>query len=248
MVSLRLKWATPENGQPSIMEDKVKLAQSGDELLRHELISGYQPFVKKVISKVCRRYINESMDEYSVGLLAFNEAIDQFQSNQGSKFLTFANMVIRRRVIDHIRREQRQNQHIVLPYEEDEDFAQEENYAEQRASIAHYEIELQREQRMDEIEDYQMLLQEFGITFSVLSKQCPKHIDARDNAKEIARLLATDSELSEYLMQKKRLPMRKLEELVSCSRKTIERNRKYIIAVALIYLKNFHALQSYIDS
>ncbi|NGP46338.1 RNA polymerase sigma-I factor [Bacillaceae bacterium SIJ1] len=248
MVSLSLQWTASDNGQTFVMEDKILLAQKGDEQLRHELISGYQPFVKKVISKVCRRYINESMDEYSIGLLAFNEAIDQFQTNQGSKFLTFANMVIRRRVIDHIRREQRQNQNIVLPYEEDDEFAQEENYAEQQASIAHYELELQREKRVEEIEDYQATLSEFGITFSVLSKQCPKHIDARENAIEIARLLASNEQLSAYLLQKKRLPMRNLEELVSCSRKTIERNRKYIIAVALIYLKKYHALQSYIDS
>lgn len=230
------------------IEDKVKLAQQGDELVRQELLTEYQPFIKKVISKVCHRYVNERMDEYSIGLVAFNEAIDQYSEGQGSKFLTFANMVIRRRVIDFIRKEQRQTQNIVLQYEdEDEEGNLEETYAEQKASIAHYDAEMESRNRVDEIQEYREFLKSYDITFEELIKHCPKHIDARENAKEIARLIAENKELSDYLMEKKRLPIKNIEKIVSCSRKTIERNRKYIIAVTLIHLGGFTALQSYID-
>jgi RNA polymerase sigma factor len=72
-------------------------------------------------------------------------------------------------------------------------------------------------------------------------------LDARENAKQVAKVLASDKGLSKILMQTKQLPTKDLLELVSCSRKTIERNRKYIIAIALIHLGEFNALRSYIE-
>ncbi|MFC0187602.1 RNA polymerase sigma-I factor [Fictibacillus aquaticus] len=230
------------------IEDKVMKIQEGNDTLRNELIEAYQPFIKKVTSKVCSQYIDRTMDEFSVGLFAFNEAIDQYQEGQGSRFLSFADMVIRRRVIDYIRKEVRQNRLIYLqPDEEDEEGRVEDSYAEQKAALDHYEEKIQAETRMFEIEEYQKLLKKFGLNFKVLSKHCPKHVDARENAKEIARLLTENEELSQFLMEKKQLPIKDLLNMVSCSRKTIERNRKYIIAVSLIYLGEFQALKSYIQ-
>lgn len=43
-------------------------------------------------------------DEFSIGLQAFNEALDAYQSDKGASFLYFAKMVINRRVIDYIRK------------------------------------------------------------------------------------------------------------------------------------------------
>ncbi|MBH0169603.1 MAG: RNA polymerase sigma-I factor [Bacillota bacterium] len=231
------------------IEDKVlTIQEKDDEKLRNELIGDYQPFIKKVTSKVCSQYIDRTMDEFSVGLFAFNEAIDQYQEGQGSRFLSFADMVIRRRVIDYIRKEVRQNRLIFLqPDEEDEEGRLEESYAEQKAAMDHFEDQIQVENRVYEIEEYQKLLKTFGLNFKVLSKHCPKHVDARENAKEIARLLAENEELAAFLKEKKQLPIKDLLNMVSCSRKTIERNRKYIIAVSLIYLGDFQALKSYIQ-
>ncbi|MGC4377490.1 RNA polymerase sigma-I factor [Fictibacillus sp. Mic-4] len=231
------------------IEDKVLKIQRGNDILRNELIEAYQPFIKKVTSKVCSQYIDRTMDEFSVGLFAFNEAIDQYQEGQGSRFLSFADMVIRRRVIDYIRKEVRQNRLIYLqPEEEDEEGRLEESYAEQKAALDYYEEQVQSENRVYEIEEYQKLLKEFGLNFKVLSKHCPKHVDARENAKEISRLIVENKELADFLMEKKQLPIKDLLSMVSCSRKTIERNRKYIIAVSLIYLGDFKALKSYIQS
>ncbi|OEH92278.1 RNA polymerase sigma-I factor [Bacillus solimangrovi] len=245
---LFISWIPKKNDSNINVEELVFEAQKGNDEIRNDLLEKYQPFIKKVISKVCQRYISESMDEYSVGLLAFNEAIDQYQANQGSKFLTFANMVIRRRVIDYIRKEQRHRQHYAWDYEEnDKDVQYEESYIEQRTSIENYELKKQQEERLEQIMEYRDLLATFKISFDTLSKQCPKHWDARENAKQIAKLIAEDPEFVEYLMTKKRLPIRHLEKKVSCSRKTIERNRKYIIAVSLIHIGGFEALQSYIE-
>ncbi|WP_458411998.1 RNA polymerase sigma-I factor [Schinkia sp. CFF1] len=228
------------------IEELVFRAQSGDERVRHDLLDQYKPFVKKVVSKACKRYISESMDEFSVGLLALNEAVDQFNKDQGSKFLTFATVVINRRIIDYIRKESR-HQHILLSDEEDEDGNIQENYIERKTSLDKYEADEVSKNRVEEIKEYQKLLFSYGITFEVLSNECPKHMDARENAKLIAKTVAEDVEIRTSLVEKKRLPIKDIESLVSCSRKTIERNRKYIIAIALIYIGEFNALKSYIE-
>ncbi|HHY71803.1 MAG TPA: RNA polymerase sigma-I factor [Bacillus bacterium] len=228
------------------MEELVLKAQSGDGRIRHDLLEQYKPFVKKVVSKACKRYISEAMDEFSIGLLALNEAIDQYKKEQGSKFLTFASIVINRRIIDYIRKESRHH-HIYLPDEEDEDGNIQENYIERKASLEKYEAIEASKKRVEEIKEYQKLLLSYGITFEALSGECPKHLDARENAKRIAKIVVENIEIKKALVEKRRLPVKELETLVSCSRKTIERNRKYIIAIALIHIGQFHALKSYIE-
>lgn len=232
----------------SSLEDTIKKIQAGDKGLREDIIKDYQPFVKKVVSKVCKRFIDQTMDEYSIGLLAFDQAIDQYKENQGSKFLTFADMVIRRRVIDFIRKEARRNKNEYLDQQDFEgDEGLEESLIQQKAAIESFEMDRQSQRRMEQIQDYQIKLTEFGITFEDLSKNCPKHVDARENAKQVAYTLANHASLSKLLLETKQIPTKELLNLVSCSRKTIERNRKYIIAITLIHLGGFTALTSYIN-
>ncbi|TCP23502.1 RNA polymerase sigma factor [Scopulibacillus darangshiensis] len=248
MRATSLQPITAEAAPAFTLEGKVYEVQKGDESLRNFIINSYQPFIKKVVSKVCNRFIDHSMDEYSIGLVAFNEAMDQYQTGQGSKFLTFADMVIRRRIIDFIRKESRQAKTIYLDQTElDDEGGQDESYIQQKAAIHFYDEQCQIEERVEQIETYEQLLLDYGITFKVLSKNCPKHIDARENAKQVAKILVDNSGLAQHLTEKRQLPIKDLLQFVSCSRKTIERNRKYIIAVALIYIGGFSALQSYIE-
>lgn len=243
------KWRNDAKKKEEIpLEDVVKKIQAGDAALKEDLIKDYQPFVKKVVSKVCKRFIDQTMDEFSIGLLAFDQAINQYKEDQGSKFLTFADVVIRRRVIDFIRKEARRNKNEWLdhPDLEGED-GLEESLVQQKAAIETYETQQLSQTRMEQIEDYQLKLNAFDITFADLTKHCPKHVDARENAKQVAYILANNDFLSKNLLEKKQLPTKELLNFVTCSRKTIERNRKYIIAIALIYLGDFSALKSYIE-
>lgn len=224
----------------------VEQAQQ-DKRERNQLLRKYKPFIIKVTSKVCKQYIDISRDEYSVALEGFNEAIDHYQPVQGSHFLSFSEMVIRRRVIDYIRKEIRQTKSIFLEPERHHEDEFVESQAQTNASLIHYEQEQERMHRKEEILEYQKLLQSFGISFTDLVECCPKHIDARENAKQIAFSIADRSQLVEYLLQRKQLPMKHLMKYVHCSRKTIERNRKYIIAMVLIYTGGFKSLRDYIE-
>ena len=86
------------------LEEKVQLIQQGDMRLQNELIDSYKPFIAKTVSSVCKRYIDESDDEFSIGLIAFNEAIQKY-IEKGHSFISFSEILIQRRVIDFIRRQ-----------------------------------------------------------------------------------------------------------------------------------------------
>jgi RNA polymerase sigma factor len=90
------------------------------------------------------------------------------------------------------------------------------------------------------------VLKEFGLSFEELIEQSPKHLDARKNAIKVAKALIENEDLKELLFKKKKLPIKQLEKIVSVSRKTIERNRKYIVSMAIILAGDYVYLKEYI--
>ena len=90
------------------------------------------------------------------------------------------------------------------------------------------------------------MLQQFDLSFKDLIEDSPKHADARKNAILIAKVIAENEDLKNILLEKKRLPIKQLESYVSMSRKTIERNRKYIIAISLVLIGDYVYLKDYL--
>jgi RNA polymerase sigma factor len=231
-------------------EEFVEKIQSGDLRLRNQFITDYQPFIAKVTSRFCKRYIDPGKDdEYSVALSAFNEAINQFSPTAGRSFLGFAETVIRRRLIDYIRKEQRYAGHIPFSAFEMED--EEENVVNPveilQANDA-YNAQRSAEERRGEIFDLTHCLQEFQIGFDDLVKASPKHTDSRKMLMNVGGMLAKEPQLMRILLTKKLLPVKELTEYSNLSRKTIERNRKYIITVALILNGPYPYLREYIQT
>jgi RNA polymerase sigma factor len=228
------------------LEETVLLIQQGDRILLDEIIDAYKPFIAKTVSSVCRRYIYETDDEFSIGLIAFNEAIEKYSPERGSSLLSFSEVVIKRRVIDYIRK-QAKNQHISMDlsnasYEEESVGTVIVN----ELSLDEYDKKNDDQLRKDEILRFQTLLTTFDLSFNDLVENSPKHADARKSAIIVAKMLVDDQELKELLLTKKRLPIKQLEKMVDVSRKTIERNRKYIIAIALILSSDYVYMQDYI--
>lgn len=224
----------------------IRDIQMGNQDKENEFINQYIPFIKKVTAGVCKRYINPSIDdEFSVAMIAFSEAIHQYSSDKGSSFLSFANLVIRRRVIDYIRMEQRRRTSLSFDYK-DEDKENMENLAEVAASFQNYHTNLEKEYRQEEILHFREKLGTFGIELSEVADQCPKHHDARINMLQIAKKIIEHEGLLTSLLSKKRLPVKQLMEYISMSRKTIERNRKYIIAMVIVMIEDYHYLKDYL--
>jgi RNA polymerase sigma factor len=173
--------------------------------------------------------------------------LNKFSSVLGRSFLSFSETVIRRRLIDYIRREQRFQQQVPLSsfdIQDDEDQIM--NPVEVHQAVLHYEKERTVEDRGLEIIELSEHLLGFGITFTDLTECSPKHVDSRQLLMGIGRTLASDERLMGIMRAKKMLPIKELLDQHDVSRKTLERNRKYLIAVALIYSGTYPYLRDYL--
>lgn len=227
------------------VEELALLAQKGDTDAIHELLSSYAPFIKKTAAQVCKRFIDDHDDEWSIALSAFHEAVKGYEKNKNASFLTFAHMIIRRRIIDFIRKESQRSEFSYdfnAGTEEDEA----NHWIEDSAAIKQFDVHKQTELRKEEIGQYEKILMEFDLSFHILVKVSPSHEDARRTAIQIAQMVAETDEYLDYLKDKKKLPIKDIERHVKVSRKTIERNRKYIIAMALLLKSDLYYLKDYL--
>ncbi|APC50175.1 RNA polymerase sigma-I factor [Virgibacillus halodenitrificans] len=227
------------------LEKMIASAQQGDELIQNYLLKTYQPFIAKCVSEVCKRYIDPKKDdEFSIGLSAFNEAILSYSPDKGSSFLSFANLVVKRKVIDYIRYVQKRPLGISLDETYDAELM--ENPIEIVAVKRNFQMEQDAWRRKEEIMDFKEKLKEYKLTLLELTESSPKHKDARDSAVRTARILFEDEKLHSYVLDKKKLPIKDLIKRVNVSKKTLERNRKFILAIFVVLSNDYVYLQDYL--
>ncbi len=228
---------------------QVQAAQAGDGGARERVLAAHTGLVLRVGARVCGRYLQAGRDdEVSVGLIALNEAIDRFRPDSGASFPAFAEMVVRRRLIDHFRRESSRRETPFTELEqEDEDGGTWSPVEFARAQ----EIErdrLEAQDRRAEISEFVRILGGYGVSLEDLVRQSPQHADARERAVAVARRIASHPEWVAHLRRHHSLPLRELEACpdLGVSRKTLERQRKFIIAVAVILMEGLHALRPFL--
>lgn len=232
------------------VESRVALARDGDAQAREDLIRDYTPFILKTASSGARRYLVQGRDEeVSVGLQAFNEAISAYSSDRPG-FLAFAATVIRRRLIDHYRREKRHDEvpfsALVEDEEQDEDWPA--SVEAQRSFVT--EDWSRVLERRDDIERWSEVLGSYRLTLKDVVSSVPKHEDARERAIRTAVLLARDPDLTAKFMKSRKLPIDDLLRLLPeevASRKTLERQKAYITAIAAILTHDLSSLKEYLD-
>jgi len=228
------------------LEDRVLLVQEGNRQLQNDLLTSYQPFIAKTVSEVCKRYIDPTYDdEYSIGLFAFNEAILKYSPGRGSSFLSFANLVVKRKIIDYIR-QTKKHSHTMSFHEVFEEEEQMENPLEVVVACEQYRRRQDTLFLREELNDFTLKLKPFKISLQGLKKTAPKHKDARESAVRNARILFGDPVLHAYVCKKKRLPIQALSKKVAVSKKTLERNRKFILAVFIVLNEDYLYLQDYL--
>jgi len=213
--------------QLDIQHDKLKI---------NELLNQYDPFIISTVSKAKNEYIQIENDEaYSIGLMAFVEAIERYDSNKGP-FLPFCQLVISSRIRTHMIHE-RKHAYVSLDtidYETVEIGKEDEYQLEETSNLS------------DEIIELENALKFFNISFNDLVKYAPKHTDTRKHTVEIAVKTQADFELLDFLYEKKRLPFTKMVERFKVSLKTIMSYKHFIITVILIIDKNLKEIRSWI--
>ncbi|MTI48692.1 RNA polymerase sigma-I factor [Sporosalibacterium faouarense] len=221
------------------LEERLISIKEGDTQERENLIAEYTPFIIKSITKVTNRYIEtENDDEYSLGLEAFNEAINKYDIEKG-KFLSFAQLLIRNKIIDYLRKESSKETVISI----DEENA---NSGVSCHAIGEEDFTDKLDMK-NEIIKFQRQLEEFDISVNELVESSPKHIDTRLNSISIARYIVENGHIKEKLLSKKVMPVKQLTTEINVSNKVLKRNRKFIIATVLILNSNSQLLKNYIE-
>jgi RNA polymerase sigma factor len=221
-------------------------AQQGNPAAREELLKDYRPFILRVASAAAHRYIiPEHDDEYSVALIAFNEAINSFVSERSGSFLSFAEVVIRRRLTDHFRRQGRLQNEMplsgLLPEDEEEEPGFAIYEAKQRYAADNEAIE-----RRMEVEEFCRVLARYGIAFTQLAASSPRHRDTREHLQSLTRSLVENSTLRALLEKNRELPYAQLTQEFGVTTKTLRRHRAYLIATFLIWTGDFPYLREYV--
>ena len=88
------------------MIDEVRTAQGGDKQARELLLAQFRPMIVKAARRLLSRAHGflELDDLVSVGLLALNRAITQFDETRGTRFPYYAGQQIRYAMLHEIRR------------------------------------------------------------------------------------------------------------------------------------------------
>lgn len=212
-----------------------------------DLIVQYLPFIKSETSKFLKRPPIEGQDEeLSVAMIAFHEAIQSYDKNKGS-FMGLATTIIRNRLIDHWRSNKKHQDVIsiestVYSGEDDgqtladtleDDFDHEESFTSREATQA-------------EIDELAHQMEDFGVNLSDVAENCPKQERTLFACQEAIDVAKEDENIMSDLLRTKRLPIKKITELSGVSKKTIERHRKYIIAILLIFSNGYEIIRGHL--
>lgn len=223
------------------INEQVMVIKNDNERI-NVFINDYRQFIIAYCNKSLNRYIDtKNDDEYSIALMAFYESIKGYDISKGS-FFSYAQRVIKFRLIDHYRKNKSLlNEKFI---EEDED---NKDKIFLNKSIENYENQDISYLRKVEIESLIGELSKYKITFKELIKASPKWKSTRKRYNEIINYIIKNGDIIEEIYLNNKIPIAKIEENINVPRKTIERSRKYIISVLIILLGDYQYIREYIN-
>lgn len=210
------------------------------------LIRQYMGFIRAETAKFIKRAPIDGQDEeLSIAMLAFYEAILGYEQNRGA-FLSYASRVIRNRMIDHYRKEKKHAKVISLHaplQDEDDDISKLDRLEDPKNEI---EASHRRAAAREEIEEFERKLGEFGITFSEVADNCPRQERTLASCQRVLAAAKLHPEIFDILLESKKLPISSLAEKSGTDKKTLERHRKYLIAVLLAFTNGYEIIRGHL--
>ena len=208
-----------------------------------ELIRSYIPFIRSEAAKCISRVCTEQDDEYSIAMIAFHEAILGYEQERGA-FLGYASMLIKSRIIDYQRREARHQGQVSIYAESGED---DRTILDEMADGRdHYEEAVNLEATKQEIAELSAVMGRFGVSFSDVADHSPRQERTLEACTRAVRWAAGDKLLLEELLRTGKLPMARLVQGSGAERKTLERHRKYILAMLLIQTNGYEIIRGHL--
>ena len=217
-------------------------AAKGDSLAADELVRRFLPFIRSETAKAVRRGVSDSDDEFSIAMMAFHEAVLAYERLRGA-FLPFAAKAIRSRIIDFHRREQRHRGQLSLQEKNEEDRELAEALDVGTDPIGDH---TDRTAARQEIAHFALGLSEFGLSLTDIADNCPKQTRTLVACHRALEFAKGDPELLEQTVRSGKLPITALAAGSGVERKTLERHRKYMMALILAYTNGFEIIRGHL--
>ncbi len=208
--------------------DNMVVQVKDDEKALEDFIRSQEGFIIKAASRTSKHYITKSDDEWSIALSAFVEAVEKYELEKGS-FMAFAELLIRRRLIDWFRINGRNNEEIHV-----EDIENEPDTSRETEEIKLEILSLEEDLRL------------YGISFMDLADASPKAQKTRDACRKAINWMVSNPMIINQMKESKQLPIKIIENNSGVPRKILERHRKYIIAVVEILAGDYPWLNEYV--
>lgn len=205
-----------------------------------EFIEKHIPFIISCISKFTGRYVSiENDDEYSIGMIAFVEAIEKYREEKGD-FYAFSRLVIESRLKNFFEKENKNSKNKSI-----EDYK--ERGIDVLETLEKYDDEdTNREFTIKEINKLKEEIEEFGFGFEELVNEAPKHKDTRNKAIDISEKSSKEKNITDFMFMKKRLPIKKMSDKFEVSEKVIRKSKLFIITVIIILFRGYRNLKLWI--
>lgn len=227
--------------------DYLALEASDNQIALNQLIEQHEFYIIKCASAVTHHYIDKSDDEWSIALMAFVEAIHSYDLNKGS-FLSFAKLVIRRRIVDYIRNQSKHSIEIsVDPYVFDTDAADNETDVSIQLAVADQVSQENNQNSINlEISAINDVFLNYGFTFFDLADCSPHAKKTKISCAKAVNFMLNNRLLTIEMSKSKQLPLKIIEKNAKVPRKILERHRKYIIAAIEILSGEYPKLAEYL--
>lgn len=221
--------------------DDMAVTAARDEVVLEQLISKQKTYILSCAGATLSRHIYHDSEEAMLATEAFAEAVRDYSYEKGS-FLSFSKLVIKRRLIDNIRREKAIS-HIIpmdpselLVVKDDRDL---ENIWEEYDSTENVSLEIQ---------SLSSVLKCYGISFFDLADSSPKALKTKDACRLAVSYVIERDIVFQEMKTSRLLPIKAIEKNTGVPRKILERHRKYIIAVSEILKGEYKCLAPYVSS
>jgi RNA polymerase sigma factor len=221
--------------------DELAVLAAGNEAALEQLIMQERAYILACAGKTLVRHIHKESEEEFLAIEAFVEAVKDYSYEKGS-FLSFAKLVIRRRLIDGIRKEKTM-EHIIPMDPSDLVIEQDKYDAEHLWERADPETGIAYE-----IESLSKVLKKYGFSFFDLTACSPKAEKTKEACRTAVLYIIETEMIFLEIRAKRLLPIKIIEKNTGVPRKILERHRKYIIAVAEILKGEYRCLAPYVSS
>ena len=152
-------------------------------------------------------------------------------------------MKIKNRLIDHYRKEKRNRIQVSLDEQSEDRPDLIDTIRDEHDSFEETEV---REATKQEIAELSAQMTDFGVSMQDIADNSPKQKRTLECCQRAVYFARHNPEILEDFLRTKRVPIAKLAEGAEVERKTLERHRRYLVAVLLICTNGYEILRGHI--